>query len=674
MSKKNGKKGIKYIVGGTTAAVALGTLGVGAYAYSGNEAECSQDKYNAENVSYGSNVAIDEEDIAEKLKEDISIEEKDVYKDETVYVFSDAKGNTNKILVSEHLKNDENKSELVDKTDLKDIVNLKGNHEFSQSGDTITWQADGEDIYYQGVSEKELPVNVSVSYYLDGKEISPEELAGKSGRVKIRFDYKNNAVVEKSVQGKKEKINVPFVAVSGMILGDNFSNITVTNGKTIEQGASNIVVGYGMPGMSENLKLKDNEGTEGFTIPEYFEVEADVTDFSLDMTATLVMNGSQIKLGSNLDMSKLDSLIGTLGDAGEQLVAGADALNEGMNSLYTNMGVFNQGVGSLNTGIGSLSQGAGNLAAGITTLNAGAQGLNSGIAALDKGLNTPMTDEEKAAVMAQTQGAVNAQFVEGTDVYNGIYAQAIASFKKTMLDDSTVAAIYQGLYDNLHDNLYDAQVAQYAQQYGKTTQEIIESYGADIEEGIQIQLNDLAGGIAQGIVQQGSADVGKNVVLACQMAAGDAAGKAAITGAESAKQQVAAQIEAVQDNGYSLVTAASAVAAGTETLADSVPALTQGISDLLSGAGTLVNGSGKLLAGAQQLSEGATALNDGVAEFNTEAIQTIINAYNGDVKEVTSRWQAIMEASTEYDTYTSLNDGDMGATKFIIKTEGISAE
>lgn len=669
MSKKNGKKGIKYIVGISTAAVTIGTLGAGAYAYSSNGGGCDRDKYNVENVSAGNNVepVLSEEDIAEKLKGDVSIEEKDVYKDETVYVFSDASGNTNKILVSEHLKNDDKKAELVDKTDLKDIVNLKGEHDFTQKGDTITWQADGEDIYYQGVSEKELPVDIKVSYYLDGKEISPAELAGKSGKVKIRFDYYNNAVTE-------DKINVPFVAVSGMVLGDNFTNITVTNGKTIAQGASNIVIGYGMPGMSENLNLKEADMSDGFTIPEYFEVEADVTDFSLDMTATLVMNGSQIKLGSNLDMSQLDSLMATLDDAGEQLVSGADALNEGMTSLYTNMGVFNQGVGSLNTGISSLSQGADSLAAGITTLNTGAQGLNSGIAALDKGLNTPMTDEEKKAIISQTRGVVDAEFTQGTDTYNYIYSQAVSSFNATMTDAKTVDAIYKGLYDNLYDTLYAAQVAQYAQKYNKTNEEIIAAYGATIDEGIKTKLNSLAAGIAQGIVQNGSDSVGKNVVAACEMSAADAAGKAAVTGAEGAKKQIAAQIEAVQDNGYSLVTAASAVATGTDTLASSVPALTKGISDLLSGAGTLVNGSSQLLSGAGQLSEGAAALNEGVAQFNDEAIQTIINAYNGDIKAITSKWQAIMEAATEYDTYTCLNDGDMGATKFIIKTEGIQAE
>lgn len=133
----------------------------------------------------------DADDIADKLMDSVSLKDNDADKDESVYLISDANGNVNKTIVVDHLKNKDKKDTLEDASNLSDIENVKGKEKFTQSGDKLTWQAGGKDIYYQGTATEEPPVTQKVTYYLDGKEISPEDLAGKSGKVKIRFDYKN---------------------------------------------------------------------------------------------------------------------------------------------------------------------------------------------------------------------------------------------------------------------------------------------------------------------------------------------------------------------------------------------------------------------------------------------------------------------------------------------------
>ena len=149
-------------------------------------------------------------------------------KEETVYIFTDASGNQTKVLVSDWLKNSDNESEIKDATTLKDVTNVKGDETYSQgSGDEIIWNSDGNDIYYQGTTDKETPISVKITYTLDGKEISPQELAGKSGKVVIRYDYTNNETVTAKVGDEEEEINVPFTVLSGMLFdhcgGSGFS-------------------------------------------------------------------------------------------------------------------------------------------------------------------------------------------------------------------------------------------------------------------------------------------------------------------------------------------------------------------------------------------------------------------------------------------------------------------
>ena len=370
----------------------------------------------------------DTEDAENSLKDLLDngskVSEKEIGKEETVYVIADNTGKEQKIIVSDHLINNDDKDTLEDASTLKDIENVKGDETFTQSGNKVTWQADGNDIFYQGTSESGLPVTQKLTYYLDGREVTPEELAGKSGEVTIRFDYTNNQKVTAEIDGKDEDIYVPFMAVSGMILGDEFSDIEVENGKVISDGSNNVVVGYALPGLKESLNVKDSDFDGDVTIPDYVEVKAKVENFKLDTTMTVVMNATNfISADSDNDTSKLDEVFDTLTDAMDQLTDGSAELADGVDTLKSKMGDFKDGVGTLQSGVHAYTDGAGKIASGITqlsdsiptlsngvgTLNSSAATIADGVELLDNTLKTSFTDQEKAAMQTQAASAVDAQ-------------------------------------------------------------------------------------------------------------------------------------------------------------------------------------------------------------------------------------------------------------------------
>ena len=356
----------------------------------------------------------DADDIADKLMDSVSLKDNDADKDESVYLISDANGNVNKTIVVDHLKNKDKKDTLEDASNLSDIENVKGKEKFTQSGDKLTWQAGGKDIYYQGTATEEPPVTQKVTYYLDGKEISPEDLAGKSGKVKIRFDYTNTTSYTETVNGEKQTVSVPFAAVTGLVLGDGFENIEVTNGKAEVSDSSSVVLGYALPGLKDSLGIKDGDLDGDVNIPDYMVMTADVENFSMPAAMTFVVNASDYVSTDGIDTSDLDDMINDLKDASTQLqdgsktlAEGTDTLADGLSTLQSKLGTFASGVGTLQSGLKTYTDGVSTLSGGLNTLGNstgalvdGADKLNSGAGQLASGSATL-----KDGVKSYTDGA-----------------------------------------------------------------------------------------------------------------------------------------------------------------------------------------------------------------------------------------------------------------------------
>ena len=385
----------------------------------------------------------DADDIADKLMDSVSLKDNDADKDESVYLISDANGNVNKTIVVDHLKNKDKKDTLEDASNLSDIENVKGKEKFTQSGDKLTWQAGGKDIYYQGTATEEPPVTQKVTYYFDGKEISPEDLAGKSGKVKIRFDYTNTTSYTETVNGEKQTVSVPFAAITGLVLGDGFENIEVTNGKAEVSDSSSVVLGYALPGLKDSLGIKDGDLDGDVNIPEYMEMTADVKNFSMPAAMTFVVNASDYVSTDGIDTSDLDDMINDLKDASTQLqdgsktlAEGTDTLADGLSTLQSKLGTFASGVGTLKSGIKTYTDGVSTLSGGLNTLGnstgalvSGADKLNSGAGQLASGSATL-----KDGLKSYTDGA-NGLAKGASDLDAGI--GTLAEKSGTLVDGAT---------------------------------------------------------------------------------------------------------------------------------------------------------------------------------------------------------------------------------------------
>lgn len=399
----------------------------------------------------------DADDIADKLMDSVSLKDNDADKDESVYLISDANGNVNKTIVVDHLKNKDKKDTLEDASNLSDIENVKGKEKFTQSGDKLTWQAGGKDIYYQGTATEEPPVTQKVTYYLDGKEISPEDLAGKSGKVKICFDYTNTTSYTETVNGEKQTVSVPFAAITGLVLGDGFENIEVTNGKAEVSDSSSVVLGYALPGLKDSLGIKDKDLDGDVNIPEYMEMTADVENFSMPAAMTFVVNASDYVSTDGIDTSDIDDMINDLKDASTQLqdgsktlAEGTDTLADGLSTLQSKLGTFASGVGTLKSGLKTYTDGVSTLSGGlnklnsnvptlsngITTLNSSAKSLNDGVALLNATVSAKFTDSEKKTLLDQVHSTLESQKSEIEK-----QAQTTVASQKTAIQKQAQSAV-----------------------------------------------------------------------------------------------------------------------------------------------------------------------------------------------------------------------------------------
>ena len=334
----------------------------------------------------------------------------EVYKEETVYVNAKASGKTDKVTVSNWLKNSGSVSgNLEDESTLSDIKNVKGDEKYTADGDKLTWSTDSEDIYYQGTTDKKLPVSVKLKYYLDGKEMKPSELKGKSGHLKITVDYKNNEKKNVSVDGKDTEVYTPFVMMTGMILpNETFSNVTIDNGKIISDGNKNIVVGFGMPGLKDSLNLSSEE-SDKVTIPESLSIEADVKDFTMSSTYTVALSDllDDMNMDDIADVDDLQTALDDLEDAALQLVSGSDTLADGAGTLADGVNTYTEGVDTLNAGIQKYLGSNGELSGSVTEYVNGVNKVVKGVQDYTDGVNT-LADGVSSYVDGEKQLAAGA--------------------------------------------------------------------------------------------------------------------------------------------------------------------------------------------------------------------------------------------------------------------------
>ncbi|MBC8534773.1 hypothetical protein [Yeguia hominis] len=678
-----------------------GMMGAGVYALSSNTAKTPEEETAASSSSQNQETAAG------------TSEAGTAGKTETVYVMTGADGKVSNVIVSDWLSNPTAENQITDYTELTDVTNVKGDETYTvDAKGNYVWNAGGNDIYYQGKTDKELPVAVDIEYKLDGKKISPKDLAGKSGNVTMRLNYTNKEKKTVTINGKKETIYVPFIMVSGIILdNDIFSNVEVTNGKFINDGDRSIVMGMAMPGMQESLGIDQKD----LELPDYVEITADVKDFSLSTVMTVATNDVFSSLdGNSINEKELKDTAKKLTDAMDQLLDGVSALYSGTSELRSKSGDLVDGVDALTAGAWDLRNGAGTLYAGTKDLEEGANELSDGLGTLSSksgelndgakqvftsllaaadsqlaaaGLTLPsLTVDNYDEVLS---GAIAS--LDETAVYNMAYNTALS--KVTAAVDASEADIRTGVESAVRKAVLEAVLKQVGQEMTAEDYEkavaaglIPEETQTAIEQAVSAQMasSKIQAKIEQNVAAQKSAIIDQRMASDEVVSQINAAVEQAKTGANSIaalKNQLDSYAEFYSgvlaytggvDKAYDGVNGGDkSLVSGTKALKDGASALYNGTDTLYSGLGSLQSGSGALVDGVAALDDGAKALSDGLKEFQSEGIQKILDFFDDNIDVLAERLQAIVEVSQEYQNFAGISADMDGSVKFIFRTEAI---
>lgn len=580
-----------------------------------------------------------------------------IEKEETVYAKADATGQVSQVIVSDWIKNFSGDATITDKTTLKDIVNVKGDETFSQGANgEIVWQANGNDIYYQGKTDAELPVTIQATYKLDGVEIEPSELESKSGQLTIEYTYKNNSKVAGS------DMYTPFTVVAAtMLKTDNFANVTAENAKVISDGDKYAVVGVAMPGLKDSLALGDET-----KVPGSITITADVTNYEpitvLNVVTADLLN--EIKLDDTDQLKDLADSMDELADASKKLVDGSSDLSDGLNELKDKTGEYTKGVttltGSLDeyiagvskvtSGIKTLYNGAGELTKGVSSLATGAKSLNSGLNQASNGVDSLVNNFDAlvtgAGSIKSGADSLNTalkQLEAGKQAENEAYATLSATVEN---NEKIIAALKAAGVDESIVGMLEKNTAGQ-----KQIAEGLTASGAQIEAGLSkaaIGASSLADGsttLSSGLTKM------KKGAKSLQTAMGELS-----TGSKT-----------LLEGANKLNSASGSLSSGIKQLYDGSVSLDAASSKIKSATPKLNDASSKLDKGVQSAADGGKTLKEGMEEFNGEGISKLIDAVDGKLGDVIDKFDDLQDAAGKYTTFTDTTSEFKSSVKFIIE-------
>lgn len=593
-----------------------------------------------------------------------------VTKEETVYSKLDTNGKSYQTVVSDHIKNTEYLEEIKDLSDLLEIENLSEDNTYTQNGNVIVWNAKGKDIYYNGKSEKELPIEVKMTYTLDGKEISPEELSGKSGKLNIKIEYTNKAKHYVEIDGQYVEMYTPFVIFAGTYFkNETVQNVKVTTGKAVDDGSKTIVIGMALPGLQTSLGLDKDT----FEIPENIEIEMDVTNYEQSSIITFVTPKIIDKEDFNIldELDTLYSSVDTLQSSMDQIEEGAKTLSEGTALYSENYNTFNSAIGMLNNGTTTLKENYETFNNGVQTANEGAKQLNVGMQQLNTAaesikdvvytvidwlqtaMNTLVTPlkslqqtilEDIDAVIAMVDNISNPS-QENIEYINGLNYQAIQDL---YTENANLEALKEGA-DEETVALYDEQIA--------TNNNVI----AILEQ-------NNAQTLYQNIDPEQIASVREKLV---EIRGKVESSELTVEELEEKVQNIINEVYAAFDGINALAQGTEQLSQGTEKLATASSQINDGIVTLNESTQQLAQASTQLNDASVQISDGAKQLYDGIAMFNNEGIRVLTSKVNNDVRGISVRLDKLMELSKEYNNFSNIDSSSKGDLRFIMISDAI---
>ena len=549
-------------------------------------------------------------------------------KTETIYSTLGVSGNVKKTTINTKLT-DISKGDIEDYTYLENIKNLNGHEKFTRDGEKLTWKSTGKDIFYSGKYNDELPVKVNIKYYLDGEEVKPRDIKGKSGTITMKINFTNNSFDSKS------GMYTPFVVSTTMLIdGENNSNISISTGKVVSTGTKNVVTGISAPGLYESTNLSNFKDLDTLTI------SYKTTDFSTNEIYFVITP----KLLSEVDLSTLDkvdslnSSLNLLQDSMNQLESGANKLNDGTASLKDGVNKLNSGTKSARDGSKKLNDGASSLNSGIKQSLDGAKALADGTGKVDTNLQTIIAGiKEQENNLTAKSSAMQEQLKQVTELQQNNQA----TIDKLTTGNQQIAAGVNaqvskyGLDITSNDFSTKLEYARSNAKIDDNTYKTLASYKASYDNNVGLitlltynktSINTMVGSL-----------------------------KSSLSEINTALTTLDGYLSRLQNEGTSMTkSGAQSLYAGLSKIYAGSTTLNSGTESLTSGLETLYSGTQTLVGGANELSSGTSELANGISRINSEGINQLAN-YGEKAVNYKNKLKTLTNLSKNYKGFASDN-------------------
>ena len=567
-------------------------------------------------------------------------------KSETVYAVMNGDGSIKSTTVSEHLYSASGLANVTDKTTLTDIQNTESDAEFTQNGEELVWNTNDTDVYYKGNTDKALPIDVKVTYALDGQEAALEDIIGKSGHLTVTVNLKNNETGTVNVNGKDRTIVTPLITAVGVILGGDAANVTAEHGMIESAAKSSVAAFVTLPGVKDSLSglLPDEVDSIEDYLQDTVTVEADVEDFTCPQVMVACAT-STAALGTDnvFDLSSINDLtdgINQLNDAMSQLMDGASQLVDGTSQLAGGVLALLDGANTLNNGAAALDDGLGQLTNGLDTLSANNAALNAG----------------------------------AQQVADGVLASANKTLKEGgLIDEDMTWSNYEAVIDNIL-TMNDKTLAAGRKKMVRTIWEQAPSFkdsqldlalylsatktNHDLEAALKLMQNFDASMLTGALEMVTNADAKNTAKAELKYQVENSQDMADVRALKTSLSQIQFFVSSV--NQYT---------AGVQTAADGAHSAKDGSAQLAAGTKTLYDGVNTLNTGAGQLNDGAGQLNDGLNQFNEEGISKLTGALDQDqLHGLKTVLDEMIDRLNDYTSFAGAPDDAESSVKFVYKT------
>ena len=567
-------------------------------------------------------------------------------KSETVYAVMNGDGSIKSTTVSEHLYSASGLANVTDKTTLTDIQNTESDAEFTQNGEELVWNTNDTDVYYKGNTDKALPIDVKVTYALDGQEAALEDIIGKSGHLTVTVNLKNNETGTVNVNGKDRTIVTPLITAVGVILGGDAANVTAEHGMIESAAKSSVAAFVTLPGVKDSLSglLPDEVNSIEDYLQDTVTLEADVEDFTCPQVMVACATSTAALGTSNVfDLSSINDLtdgINQLNDAMSQLMDGASQLVDGTSQLAGGVLALLDGANTLNNGAAALDDGLGQLTNGLDTLSANNAALNAG----------------------------------AQQVADGVLASANKTLKEGgLIDEDMTWSNYEAVIDNIL-TMNDKTLAAGRKKMVRTIWEQAPSFkdsqldlalylsatktNHDLEAALKLMQNFDASMLTGALEMVTNADAKNTAKAELKYQVENSQDMADVRALKTSLSQIQFFVSSV--NQYT---------AGVQTAADGAHSAKDGSAQLAAGTKTLYDGVNTLNTGAGQLNDGAGQLNDGLNQFNEEGISKLTGALDQDqLHGLKTVLDEMTDRLNDYTSFAGAPDDAESSVKFVYKT------